>query len=82
MEKIKIYTDDVALEQYTQNRTKLNEHITEFARQLAENNLNFNKEIFVRFLKEGTGYVWMLLRGQIERDIENAKITSEIAKSN
>jgi len=82
MEKIKIYTDTVALEQYKQNREKLNDYIAEFASLLKANNLNFNKEVFCRFVKEGSGYIWQLLRGQIEKNFEDAKITSEIAKKN
>jgi hypothetical protein len=82
MEKILIYTNEVALEQYKQNREKLNDYIAEFASLLKANNLNFNKEAFCRFIKEGTGHIWMLLRGQVEKDFENAKITSEIAKKN
>ena len=82
MEKIKIYTDTVALEQYKQNREKLNDYIAEFAGQLKANNLLFNKEIFCRFVKESTGYVLMLLRKQAENNIDKLKITSEVVKEN
>ncbi|MBA7516161.1 hypothetical protein ES705_08206 [subsurface metagenome] len=82
MEKKMIFRDEAAVESWKKQRDIQNQDIMEFARQLNENNLSFNKEIFLRFLKEGTGYVWMLLRGQLEKDIERMKITSEIAKAN
>ena len=82
MEKIKIYTDTVALELYKKNREQLNGYIAEFASLLKANNLNFNKEVFCRFIKEGTGYVLMLLRKQAENNIDKLKITSEAVKEN
>lgn len=77
-----IYQDEEEVQSWKEKRLILNQDIQEFGKQLKDNDLNFDQEVFNQFAAEGSEFVWALLKEQIDNDIKRMKITSKIAKSN